>query len=77
MVVVNFKLEGELEKLVERYIKAGYAASKTEVLREALKGFKFRMQGKDDEGHGWYTLSQKSLKKIWDNPKDDEVWNKY
>ena len=36
MVVVNVHLKGNLEYFIERYIKAGYAASKAEVIRMAL-----------------------------------------
>ncbi len=36
MTTVNFRLQGELEKKVERYIKSGYATSKAEVIRAAL-----------------------------------------
>ncbi len=36
MTVVNFRLQGELEKKVNRYIRAGYATSKAEVIRTAL-----------------------------------------
>jgi len=25
----------------------------------------------------WMILADKSMNKIWDNKKDDEVWNKY
>ena len=36
MPIVNFKLEGELLKFVQDYIKAGLATSKSEVIRIAL-----------------------------------------
>ena len=26
---------------------------------------------------GWMILAEKSLNKIWDNKKDDELWGKY
>lgn len=29
------------------------------------------------ETSGWKKLSEKNLSKIWDNPKDDEIWSKY
>ncbi len=25
----------------------------------------------------WLILAEKSLNEIWDNKKDDEIWNKY
>ena len=36
MPIVNFKLEGELLKFVQDYIKSGLATSKSEVIRIAL-----------------------------------------
>ncbi len=29
------------------------------------------------ESLGWLALAENSLKKIWDNKKDDETWGKY
>ncbi len=26
---------------------------------------------------GWMSLAEQSLKEIWDNPKDDKIWQKY
>lgn len=31
----------------------------------------------EKEELGWLLLSENSLKDVWDNPKDDEVWSKY
>ncbi len=31
----------------------------------------------EKEKLGWLLLAEKNLSKIWDNPKDDEVWEKY
>ena len=30
-----------------------------------------------EEKIGWYELTGRSFEKIWDNPKDDEIWKKY
>jgi hypothetical protein len=30
-----------------------------------------------EEKIGWMILAEKSMNKIWDNKKDDEVWEKY
>jgi len=32
---------------------------------------------KTKEKEGWLALSEISLKKIWDNPKDEKIWKKY
>ena len=29
------------------------------------------------EEKGWNALAKESLKEVWDNEKDDEVWQKY
>lgn len=29
------------------------------------------------EKTGWFVMAEKSMEKIWNNKKDDEVWNKY
>jgi len=26
---------------------------------------------------GWMAVAEKSLKEVWDNPKDEEAWKKY
>jgi len=26
---------------------------------------------------GWLALAEQSLREVWDNPKDEEVWKKY
>jgi len=36
MTIVNVRLTGELESFVEKFIKSGYATSKTEVIRMGL-----------------------------------------
>lgn len=32
---------------------------------------------KKEEEIGWMLLSEESLKKLWDNPIDNQVWDKY
>ncbi len=31
----------------------------------------------EKEKDGWLALAEKSLSKVWDNPKDEEIWEKY
>ena len=77
MTVINLHLEGELMDFMESYIKRGYAASKAEVLRAGLRELKMKMPSADDERRGWLMLSEKTLKKIWDTPEEEEFWSKY
>ena len=77
MAVINLHLEGELMEFMNEYIKRGYAASKAEVLRAGLRELMEKASTVEQERRGWAALSQKSLRKVWDNPKDDKAWNKY
>ena len=36
-----------------------------------------RLDRNKKEKIGWMILAEKSFKDIWDNKKDDEIWNKY
>jgi hypothetical protein len=75
---VALTLEGRLEKLVELFMKEGYATSKAEVVRMGLMKLEEDLHDKEtDERRGWMMLSAKTMKKIWDNPKDEEAWSKY
>lgn len=29
------------------------------------------------EKMGWLHLAEKSMKKVWDNPQDEEIWSRY
>lgn len=42
---------------------------------EALK--KLLKKRKDEEEKGWLMLAEQSFKEVWDNEKDDAVWEKY
>jgi len=35
------------------------------------------MLRKENERLGWMLLAEQSLKKIWDNTKDEAAWRKY
>lgn len=64
MAVVNVKLTGELEKFVESFIRAGYATSKTEVIRMGLIKLKEQVYEdvSDDPELEQYLLDVKSGK---------------
>ncbi len=36
-----------------------------------------KLEKNKKEKIGWPILAENSMKKIWDNKKDDEVWSKY
>ena len=74
---VALTLEGRLEKVVELFMKEGYATSKAEVVRMGLMKLEEDLHAREAERNGWKALSSKNLNKLWDNPKDDKVWSKY
>ena len=38
---------------------------------------KMNLLEENKEEMGWLSLAEKNMAKIWDNPKDDEIWSKY
>jgi len=74
---VALTLEGRLEKVVELFMKEGYATSKAEVVRMGLMKLEEGLHEREAERNGWKVISSKSLNKLWDNPKEDKVWSKY
>lgn len=45
--------------------------------KDFLASMKSGMSEEEKERLGWMILAEQSLAKIWDNPKDEEVWKKY
>lgn len=84
---IHTRMEGIPVKIMERMIELGLASNKTEAIRLALLDYnehhpileKFKKQQIEEveEKAAWLAIAQDSLKKVWDNPKDDEVWSKY
>lgn len=49
----------------------------TLVLKKEEELAKHMEEDEKRETAGWLSLAEKSLREVWDNPKDDKVWNKY
>ena len=74
MKTISIKLpEDEAEEL-EEFIKKRNYPSKSEFIRNLIME---RLDRNKKEKIGWMILAEKSMKKLWDNKKDDEVWSKY
>jgi len=81
MKTITIKLpESKVEEL-NIFIKEKNYPSKSEFLRhlimEKLETNKKENAGFKKENAGFLILAEKSMKKIWDNKKDDKVWSKY
>ncbi len=74
MKTITIKLlETEAENL-NSFVKEGNYASKSELIRNLIRE---KMEETKKEKLGWLILAQKSMEKIWDNPKDDKEWEQY
>jgi len=74
MKTITIKLpEDESRELDEFIIKRGYP-SKSEFIRNLIMD---KLDRTKKDKIGWMILAEKSMKKMWDNKKDDEIWNKY
>lgn len=48
--------------------------SKSEFIRHLIID---KLESHKKENYGWLVLAEKSIAKMWDNKKEDEVWSKY
>ena len=86
-MILNLKIEGLPEEVVNELVHKGIASNKTEAIRLIILDYndhhgikpisQFIKDQHRKEKEEWLTVSEKSLKKIWDNQKDDNVWSKY
>ena len=74
MKTITIKLpEGEAKELDE-FIKKRKYPSKSEFIRHLIME---KLEKNRKEKIGWLIMAEKSMKKLWDNKKDEEVWAKY
>ena len=74
MKTITIKLPEDEAKELEEFIKKRSYPSKSEFIRNLIME---RLEKNRKEKIGWLVIAEKSMKKIWDNKKDDEVWSKY
>ncbi len=74
MKTITIKLPEEEANELEEFIKRKNYLSKSEFIRHLIIE---KLDSHKKEKYGWLILAEKSLAKIWDNKKDDEVWSKY
>ena len=74
MKTITIKLpEAEADELDEFVRKKNYP-SKSEFIRNLIME---KLDKTKKEKIGWMILAEKSLNKMWNNKKDEEVWAKY
>ena len=74
MKTITIKIPEEEAKKLDLFVKRKNYPSKSEFLRYIIRE---KMEETIKEKQGWLALAEQSLKKIWDNKKDDEVWSTY
>ena len=74
MKTITIKLPEEEAIELDEFIKKRNYPSKSEFIRHLIME---KLDVNRKEKIGWMILAEKSMKKIWNNKKDDEVWSKY
>jgi len=74
MKTITIKLPEDEVKDLEEFIKKRNYPSKSEFIRHLIMD---KLDKNRKEKIGWMLMAEKSMAKIWNNKKDDEVWNKY
>lgn len=74
MKTITIKLPEEEALELDSFIKKKNYLSKSEFIRHLIME---KLDSSKKEKYGWLVLAEKSLQKMWDNEKDDEVWSKY
>jgi Arc/MetJ-type ribon-helix-helix transcriptional regulator len=76
---VHAQFRGIVADTIDQMIKTGRAASRTEAIRLAILHYNehFGIISQEKERKGWKILTEKSLCKVWDNPKDEAAARQY
>ncbi len=74
MKTITIKLPEDEASELEEFIKKRNYLSKSEFIRHLIID---KLESHKKEKYGWLVLAEKSLAKMWDNKKDDEVWSRY
>jgi metal-responsive CopG/Arc/MetJ family transcriptional regulator len=74
MKTITIKLPENESNELDEFIKNRNYPSKSEFIRHLIVE---KLDKTRKEKIGWMILAEKSLNKMWDNKKDDEIWGKY
>lgn len=74
MKTLTIKLPSQEAKELDMFIKKRNYPSKSEFIRHLIME---KLDKNRKEKIGWMLLAEKSMKKIWDNKKDNGIWEKY
>ena len=74
MKTITIKLPEDESRDLDEFIKKKNYPSKSEFIRNLIME---KLDKDRKEKIGWIIMAEKSMKKVWDNKKDDEMWEKY
>lgn len=74
MKTITIKLPDEKVDELVQFIKKENYPSKSEFIRNLIIE---KINERKKEKIGWMVLCEQSMKEIWDNPKEDKIWEKY
>ncbi len=74
MKTITIKLPEDESKDLDEFVKKRNYPSKSEFIRHLIME---KLDVNKKEKIGWLVIAGKSMEKIWNNNKDDEVWSKY
>ena len=74
-IVIPERIRDELK--IKEGTKLVMLEKDNSIILEKEEDFLKKLNNLELEKLGWLALSEKSMKKIWDNKKDNEVWSKY
>ena len=74
MKTITIKLHEDEDKELEGYVKKRNYPSKSEFIRNLIRE---KLERNRKEKMGWLAVAEKSMKDIWDNPRDEKNWGRY
>ena len=74
MKTISIKLPEQEAEALDAYILQKQYPSKSEFIRNLIIE---RLDSTQKEKYGWLLLAQQSMAKIWDNEKDETIWQQY
>ena len=74
-IVIPERIRDELG--IEEGIKLVLVKDDTTVILQKEEQFMKKLKVQEEERRAWITLGEAAFAKVWDNPKDDDVWKKH
>ncbi len=74
MKTITVKLHENEARELDAFVKKRNYPSKSEFIRNVIME---KLERNRKEKIGWMIMAEQSMKKIWDNKRDDKEWSRY